>query len=253
MTNLIKAIAVDDENHCLKTLEFELKRNCPEVELVGKIQDAEEAFEILQQVEIDVLFLDIHLQSTSGIELIERLLPVDFEVIFVTAYDDYAIKAFDLSAMHYLLKPVNGGKLRSAVDKVLKKIGEKKKASQSDRYSEMLSALRNDLSQSQKIGIPVQEGVEFVDPAEIVYIKADSNYSVIYFKDGKKLTVSKTLKNIEENYFKTGFVRIHKSHIVNVNELRKYVKNDGGYVVMSSGDQLAVSRSNRQIMNDLFT
>ena len=249
MINPLRAIAVDDENHCLTTLEFELKRNCPNVELIQKIQDADQAYEVLQTAEIDILFLDIHLQSTSGIELLERLLPVDFEVIFVTAYDDYAIKAFDLSAMHYLLKPVNGRKLRAAVDKV----EEKRKLGQSEKYTEMLSALRNDLSQSQKIGIPVQEGVEFVDPSNIIYIKADSNYSVIFFKDGKKLTVSKTLKNLEENYIRSGFVRIHKSHLVNVAELRKYVKNDGGYVVMSDGVRLGVSRSKRQMMNDLFT
>ncbi|GLR16139.1 LytR/AlgR family response regulator transcription factor [Portibacter lacus] len=245
---LIRAIAVDDENHCLKTLEFELSRSCPDVELVRKIQDSEEAFEVLKTEEFDLLFLDIHLQATSGIELLERLMPVDFEVIFVTAYDEYAIKAFDLSAMHYLLKPVNRNKLRMAVDKVV----EKRKKIDVQQYDQMLRALRDDLSQSKKIGIPVQDGVEFIDPSDILYIKADSNYSTFHFKDGRKLMVSKTLKTIEESYLKSGFIRIHKSHLVNISELSKYFKNDGGYVILSNGERLSVSRNKRQILNDLF-
>lgn len=248
LANLI-AIAVDDERHCLKTLEFELHRNCPEVEIVQKIQDADVAYKVLQNAEIDILFLDIHLQSTSGIELLERLMPVEFEVIFVTAYDEYAIKAFDLSAMHYLLKPVNGKKLRTAVDKVL----EKRQHSDLIRYKEMVNVLRREISNSSKIGIPVQEGIEFIDPSEVVHVKADSNYATFFFKDGRKMTVSKTLKNIEESYIKTGFVRIHKSHLVNINEMKKYVKNDGGYVVLSNGERLPVSRNKRQVLNDLFS
>lgn len=244
----LRAIAVDDENHCLTTLEFELGRSCPDVQLIKKIQDSEEAYEVLRTEEFDLLFLDIHLQATSGIELLERLMPVDFDVIFVTAYDEYAIKAFDLSAMHYLLKPVNRNKLRSAVDKVI----EKRKKIDKFQYEQMLKALRDDLSQSKKVGIPVQDGIEFIDPSELLYIKADSNYSTFYFKDGRKLIVSKTLKTIEESYLSSGFVRIHKSHLVNVSELSKYIKNDGGYVVLSNGERLSVSRNKRQILNDLF-
>ena len=114
----LKAIAVDDEQHCIDTLLWELKRHCPEVEICRTFSDPEQAYEELKEAEIDVLFLDIHLQSTSGIELLERLMPVDYHVIFITAYDEYALKAFDLAATHYLLKPVNGKKLKAAIKRI---------------------------------------------------------------------------------------------------------------------------------------
>lgn len=244
----LRAIAVDDENHCLKTLQFELERNCPNVDLIMKIQDADEAFRVLSNADIDLLFLDIHLQSTSGIELLERLLPVDFDVVFVTAYDEYAIKAFDLAASHYLLKPVNGKKLKSAVDK----IETKRSKTENHLLSKMIEQLRNEINQTNKIPVPVQEGIAFVDPQDILYIKAESNYSTFYFKDGKKMTVSKTLKSIEELLNSNGFMRIHKSHLINIKELKKYVKNDGGYVVLSNNVKLAVSRNRKAALNELF-
>lgn len=245
----IKAIAVDDENHCLKTLEFELNRNCPEVELVKKINDADEAFEILKNADIDLLFLDIHLQSTSGIDLLERLLPVDFDVVFVTAYDEYAIKAFDLSAMHYLLKPVNGRKLRAAVEKVI----NKRKKKEREHLKEMIASLKDEINKSNKIPVPVHDGIAFIEPADIIYIQADSNYSTFFFKDGKKMTVSKTLKSLDAMLSNSGFLRIHKSHLINIDSLKKYVKNDGGYVILNNGTRLAVSRNKKQMLNQLFS
>jgi len=248
MKHKITAIAVDDELHSLKTLSYELERICPEVELIHMIQNPDDAFKIIQETEFDLLFLDIHLQTTNGIDLLERLMPVDFDVIFVTAYDEYAIKAFDLSAMHYLLKPINKNKLRIAIEKVK----QKKYKNSEIQYVDMVEALRNEISGSHKVAIPVHDGIEFINPETIIYVKADSNYSTLYFSNGKKLTVSKTLKTVEQSYLTSGFIRIHKSHIINIKELNKYVKNDGGYVVMSDGTKLEVSRSKRQVLNDLY-
>lgn len=245
----IKAIAVDDEKHCLTTLKFELKRFCPNVELIDTIQDADMAMERLPKTEFDLLFLDINLQTISGIELLEQMMPVDFEVIFVTAYDEYAIKAFDLSAMHYLLKPVNGKKLKSAVDKVIEK---RKSSGNVEEYKEMLMSLKDEINQSNKLAVPVHDGIEFVTPNEVVYVKGDGNYSIFHFKDGKKMAVSKTLKSIEDKLTNHSFMRIHKSHLININELVKYVKNEGGYVVLSNGVKLGVSRNKKQMLNDLF-
>lgn len=245
----IRAIAVDDEQHCLDTLLFELKRYCPEVDLVQTIKNGYDAYNLLKESDVDLVFLDIHLQSTSGIALLERLMPVDFDVIFVTAYDEYAIKAFDLSAMHYLLKPVNGKKLKSAVDKIHLKRDAK---NGNEHFKEMFDSIKNELIHANKLALPVQDGIEFIDPKDILYIKGDSNYSTFHFHDGLKTIVSKTLKSLEEGFLPSEFIRIHKSHIINVNELKKYVKNDGGYVIMSDGKKLGVSRYRKQVMNELF-
>jgi two-component system LytT family response regulator len=116
----------------------------------------------------------------------------------------------------------------------------------------MLQALKNEINQSNKIAVPVHDGIEFISPIEVIYIKGDGNYSIIHFKDGKKMTVSKTLKNIEEKLTDQAFIRIHKSHLININELVKYVKHDGGYVILSNGIKLGVSRNKKQMLNDLF-
>lgn len=182
----LKAIAVDDEQHCLNTLSWELNRHCPEVELVAQYKDPEEAYLALKDAEISILFLDIHLQSTSGIELLQRLLPVDYHVIFVTAYDEYALQAFDMAATHYLLKPVNGKKLRAALDRILNSppiLGHEK-------IESLILSLKKDLNRFNKVPFAVQSGVEFIDPESIVYVEGDNNYSILYFKDETKLVVN---------------------------------------------------------------
>ncbi len=245
----IRAIAVDDEKHCIETLLFELERHCPEVEMVQSIQDPSIAMEILSKTDVDLVFLDIHLQSVSGIDLLEKLMPVDFDVIFVTAYDEYAIKAFDLSATHYLLKPVNGKKLRSAIDKVHEK---REQDGEQGSFPELLEAIKGQLNKANKLALPVQDGVEFIDPNDIICVRGDSNYSTIHFTDGKKTMVSKTLKILEEELLPAEFIRIHKSHIININKLKKYVKTDGGYVIMNDGQKLVVSRYRKQVLNEIF-
>lgn len=245
----LQAIAIDDEQHCLDTLVFELERFCPEVELVDQIVDARVALETLKSTDVDLVFLDIHLQSTSGITLLEQLLPVDFDVIFVTAYDEYAIKAFDLSAAHYLLKPVNGKKLKSAVDKVIEK---RRKEEQAGGLEQFMQTLKSNLKSNKRLAFPVQDGLEFIDPNHIEYIEGDSNYSTLHMYNRRPILVSKTLKYLEENILSSDFIRIHKSFLINVTKLSKYIKRDGGYVVMESGKKLSVSRHRKQILNDMF-
>jgi len=148
----LKAIAVDDEQHCLNTLEWELNRHCPEVELIAQYKDPEEAYRALQEADISILFLDIHLQSTSGIELLQRLLPVDYHVIFVTAYDEYALQAFDMAATHYLLKPVNGKKLRAALDRIL----NSPPIQSQEKIESLILSLKKDLNRFNKVPFAVQ-------------------------------------------------------------------------------------------------
>lgn len=244
-----KAIAVDDELHCLETLLWELERNCPEVEVVGQFQDAEQAYEALKKADIDILFLDINLQSTSGIELLNRLMPVDYHVVFITAYDEYAIQAFDLAATHYLLKPVNGKKLKSAIDRI-KDIYTS--GMDQDAIEHLMESIRMEMGSIRKVPFSVQSGVEFICPDDIIYVEGENNYSVLHLSDHKKLVVSKTLGHTEEVLNAYSFIRIHKSYLINLKYIKRYIKTDGGYVELENGTKLSVSRMRKLALNDLF-
>ncbi len=249
MSDVLKAIAVDDEKHCIDTLKWELERNCPNVKLMNCYQDAEEAYDALKEVELDILFLDIHLQSTSGIELLNRLLPVDYHVVFVTAYDEYAIQAFDLAATHYLLKPINGKKLKDAIDRI-----EKLREGNIDQQNmdRLLTSIKSEIGGITRIPFSVQSGVEFIDPDEIIYVGGENNYSILQLSGGKKIVVSKTLSHTEEVLKDHSFLRIHKSYLINLKYLRRYVKADGGHVELDNGINLPVSRLKRTLLNELF-
>ncbi len=246
--NTLKAIAVDDEKHCLETLTWELSRNCPEVEIIATANDAETAREIIAKSDIDILFMDIHLQSTSGLTLVKELQPLDCQVIFVTAYDQYAIEAFEVEALHYLLKPINRNQLRSAIDRII----DQRKNNQKVSIERILTALSETQQNHQRIPFSVQSGIEFVLPDEIIYVKGENNYSVLHFTTGKKLMVSKTLSSVESILSKYTFLRIHKSYLLNLRHIVRYVKVDGGYIVVQGGAQLSVSRTKRSTINELF-
>lgn len=244
----LKAIAVDDEQHCLDTLIWELSRSCPEVEIVHQITDENTAKVEIPKADIDILFMDIHLQSSSGVNLVKDLQPLDCEVIFVTAYDQYAIDAFEVAATHYLLKPINAAKLRTAIDRIL----EKRKEVEKVTIDRILTALSETNLHQQRIPFNVQSGIEFVLPEEIIYVAGENNYSVLHFTSGKKLMVSKTLSYVEKLLSKQTFLRIHKSYLLNLRHIVRYVKADGGYIEVLGGAQLSVSRAKRSTINELF-
>lgn len=245
----LKAIAVDDEQHCLDTLIWELQRNCPEVEMVHTINEEDRARELIPVTDFDILFMDIHLQSTSGIELVKSLQPLDCHVVFVTAYDQYAIEAFEIAATHYLLKPINADKLRTAVDRII----EYKRSNDKVTLENIIAALSNTNQNQRRIAFSIQSGIEFVLPEDIVYVAGENNYSVLYFLSGKKLMVSKTLSVVEGMLSDFTFMRIHKSYLVNLKHIVRYVKADGGYLEVKGGDQLGVSRTKRATIHQLFS
>lgn len=247
--HLIKAVAIDDESHCLDTLKWELNRNCKEVNLMATFEEGDELIAYLSENSIDLLFLDINLGSTTGINLLEQMMPVDFQVIFVTAYDEYAIKAFDLQACHYLLKPINSKKLRDAVSRV----HLNNESNYKSQLSNLISSMNTTSNSKNRIPIPILNGVEFIIPDDIIHIKGDNNYSHIYLEGGRRLLVSKTLKYIEDLVKEYPLLRIHKSHIVHSEKIVKYMKTDGGYVVMNNEERIPVSRANHGLLNQLFS
>ncbi|GAB2782085.1 LytTR family DNA-binding domain-containing protein [Rhabdobacter roseus] len=246
---MMKAILVDDEKHCTESLDILLKAYCPAVEVVGKYNRAEEALEAIGRNSFDVLFLDIEMPVYNGFELLNRVAKQNFDVVFTTAYDQFAVKAFKYSAFDYLLKPIDADELVKCVEK----LSEKK--SQSDVQSQLSflrSILDRDRFQPQKIALPTTVGVEYVEIADIVRCESDSNYTRIFLNNQNPILICRTLKEVEELLENSNFARIHHSHLISLDHLRKYVRSDGGYVIMSDGSELTVSRSRKDVLNNLL-
>lgn len=244
----LKAIAVDDEQHCLDTLAWELARNCPEVELIDQITNEARAKQVLPETDIDLLFMDIHLQSTSGIQLVKDIQPMDYEVIFTTAFDQYAIESYEVDAFYYLLKPINSEKLRSAIDRLVKKRNDFEKFT----IDRIMKAFTDNEILRQRIPFHVQKGIEFVEPDNILFVSGESNYSILHLRSGKTMLISKTLSFVEHMLINHTFLRIHKSYLLNLKYIERYVKADGGYIEVKGGYQLSVSRSKRSVITELF-
>lgn len=238
---MIRTIIIDDERSCIKTLVADLERHCPQVQILQQCESAKDGLKAIQQLDPDLVFLDINMPWMSGLELLEVVGEINFDVIFTTAHDQYAVKAFKLSAIDYLLKPVDQEELIAAVRKVeTKRTGVSK---------EQLEQLQENISPSaplRKIGIPSREGIDFVPIQEILYCEASSNYTYVYLQNGRKLLSAKTLKEFEYLLENDGFCRIHQSNLINLNHLLKYYRGDGGYVIMSNQASLNVSRSKKE-------
>jgi two-component system LytT family response regulator len=238
----IRAMLVDDEYHCLQTLRYELARHCPEVDVIAEASSGEEALEKINAHHPDLLFLDIEMPGMSGFELLRRLAPARCNVIFVTAYDHYAIEAFRYSALDYLLKPVAGDQLREALSRARERMLLHPDTSQLDV---LLHNLRDGL-RSPRIVLPTAKGMDIVNAADILYCIAEGNYTRVCMADGKRYTYSKTLKEVDQLLAPLGFFRIHQSYLVQVSHIQHYLRDDGGYVVMSDGARFPIAKRRKE-------
>lgn len=233
----IKSIIVDDEKHGRENLAGILKQYCPDVELLAEADSVEKAKSLIQEFNPDLVFLDIEMPKANGFQLLEYFKDFRFEVIFVTAYDNYAIKAIRFSAADYILKPININDLKSAVEKVSSRISQRQE-------NQRMKQLVYNLGQpgNPRIGLPTGDRIEFVEVNQIIRCQGEGNYTHLYFEAGKHLLVAKTLVEFEELLQEYNFVRIHKAHLVNLKHVTSYLKTDGGMLHLSNGDEVAISR-----------
>jgi two-component system, LytTR family, response regulator len=245
----IKAIIIDDELHCINTLSRQLEKYCPQIKLLTRCESAAAGMSAIANLQPDLVFLDIEMPRMNGFEMLQHMPKINFEVIFTTAYDQFAIKAIRFSALDYLLKPIDKDELIGAVEKVHSR---KDHFLSSQQLDLLLSNLYNQKNGLQKIALPTLEGYELVLAAQIVRCESDGNYTMVYFKNGQKLLVSKTLKDIEELLAGHHFFRVHHSHLINLNEINRYIKGDGGYVVMSDNANVNVARSKKDALLKFF-
>jgi two-component system LytT family response regulator len=242
---MIKAVIIDDERNSIETLLWKVENFTPDVKVIATFTDPQKGMEYLQKNEIDVLFLDIQMPNLSGFDVLEALDEIDFEVIFTTAFDQYGIQAVKFSALDYLLKPVRNKELEEAIDRYINKRQARNPKLQIDN---LLQNLKSESSTGlpARITLATKESLELVEPAEICYCESDSNYTMIYLVDGRKKLISRTLREFEDMLKPFNFIRTHNSFLVNMAEVREYVKTDGGYIVMKNNANIPVSKSKRE-------
>ncbi|MFT3934098.1 MAG: LytTR family DNA-binding domain-containing protein [Chitinophagaceae bacterium] len=246
---MIKAIIIDDEEHCLETLSLQLKQFCPGVTVAEQCPSARQGIDAIQKYTPDLVFLDIEMPGMNGFELLEQLPRIDFSIVFTTSYDQYAIKAIRFSALDYLLKPVDPKDLVAAVQK----IQQQKQLPLAEQFQLLLAQLKGNRGQLTKTALPTAEGFELVPADEIMHCEASDNYTHIFLKNKKKITACRTLKEIEEQLMDfPHFLRVHHSFMVNLNEVTRYVRGEGGYLIMSDGNTISVSRSRKEALLKRF-
>ncbi len=242
---MIKAILIDDEVHCLDTLSILINDYCPDVQLMERCASAKQGINAVTQHHPSLIFLDIEMPVMNGFEFLEQFKEISFSVIFTTSYDQYAIKAIRFSALDYLLKPIDPKELIAAVQKV-----------QSQKYlpvPEQFQMLMNQIKQKDggynKIAIPTSEGFELIPAEQVMRCEANDNYTHLYLKNKTKIVVCRTLKEMEEQLQDfSSFIRVHNSYIVNINEITKYIRGEGGYVIMNDGATVTVSRTRKETL-----
>ena len=239
----LTALIVDDEKKSREFLLMLLNDFCPEVEVVGMVSSVSDALLLIEKTQPDVVFLDIQLQSEQGFDLLRRLPKINFEVIFTTAHAEYAIEAIRFSALDYLLKPIDPLELQQAVRK---SVGKKNHSLSHLQMQNLLDHFRHARVDLVKIALPTFDGLVFVGIKDIIYLEADSSYTKIVTEHTRPYTVTKVLKEYESMLTSRNFFRIHNSYIINLDKVERYIKGDGGCVVMQNGTTLDVSKRKKQ-------
>ncbi|HET9430669.1 MAG TPA: LytTR family DNA-binding domain-containing protein [Chitinophagaceae bacterium] len=248
---MIKAVIIDDEQHSIDTLKWKLENYCPDVVVQAAFDSPADGVEYLKKNPPDLLFLDIEMPMLNGFDVLEELgRDLPYNIIFITAYDNFGIQAVKFSALDYLLKPVQNKELKDAIDKHLKKIQQKIPAEQIDLLLNNVHAEKK--GKVGKIALASKESIEFVDPQEIICCEANSNYTNVFLAEGRKRVISKTLKEFEDMLSPYQFFRPHNSFLVSLKRVKEFIRGDGGYLVMENKMKIPVSKSKREELMELL-
>jgi len=236
---MIKAIIIDDEQHCIDRLDGLLKQHFVQtINLAGSFQTIEEALTGIRNIQPDLVFLDVQINDKTGFDLLKQIGEINFEIIFTTAYEKYAVQAFRFSALDYLLKPVDPDDLKAAILKLKEVISKNDTAGKLDV---LFHNLKNIQGISKRICVPVINGLVFLQVNDIIRCQSEINYTNIFLKDKHTLLVAKTLKEFENLLSDYNFFRVHNSHMINLNYVKSYNKGKGGYITMTDNSSVEVS------------
>lgn len=239
-----ETIIIDDEMNSIETTELVIDNYCKDIiDVKATFTNPKDAVNGIELLQPELILLDIEMPYMNGFELLSKLNHTNFHVIIITAYSQYATKAFKFSALDYLLKPIDGEELRQAV----LRIKTENKITSKETLIEAESNLRYFKEPSQtKIALNIGEGIEFVMPSEICFFKSDGNYTTIFFENRDNITFIRPLKDLEEVFVDKGFYRIHNSYLINLQKIKRYVKTDGGILVMENNEQVPISRNKKE-------
>lgn len=240
---MLRTILIEDEARSLKVLETMLQPYKDIVDVVGSYSSPVDALQDIYRISPDLVFLDIEMPKLNGFQFLDEIKDISFNVIFTTAYDQFAIKAFKYSAVGYLLKPIDADDLKMAITKVYSAEIKKLLPVQIDIIRQAFRGTIN--IKEQKIALPTPDGLLFVPLNDIIRCESDNNYTKVYFTNRDKLLICRTLKDIEELLGENHFLRVHQSHLVNVNNIKQFIRSDGGYLVMNDNTEIPIARSKR--------
>ena len=236
---MIRAIIIDDEQHGRQALLRALEANCPEVSVLAACETPEAGIARIKELQPNLVFLDIQMPNMSGFDVLQALTPVRFKVIFVTSFEQYAIRAIKFSALDYLLKPVDMDDLVHAVQRAKEHLHNGEGA---QRIESVLNNIHHRTGKIDRLAVPTLQGIDFYKTDEIIYCEADGHYTSLHLPGGRIEVVSKSLKDFENLLSESGFYRSHHSALVNMTHIQKYIRGDGGYVVLTDGHSVPVSR-----------
>jgi two-component system, LytTR family, response regulator len=245
----MNVVLIDDEKNAIEVLQIQLAKYCKEVNIVATALGGKKGIEAIVEHQPDLIFLDIEMPNVNGFDVLEATKHLNYKIIFTTAYNQFAIKAFKFATLDYLLKPIDIIDLQKAVHKAMG-------FTRAVTLEHQLLALKQELGQSkinaEFIALPIGDSMELIAPTDIIRCESDSNYTHIYLSKGKKVIVSKTLKEIEEKLKDLGFVRLHQSHLVNLSYIAKLHKGDNTYITLKNGDNIPISRAKRDEFMELI-
>jgi two-component system, LytTR family, response regulator len=241
----MKAIIVDDESDGIRTLKKLLELNCPEVEVVATCNSAEHARQKLEEVKPDLLFLDVRMPGKSGLDMLSEIAEKKFEVIFVTAHNEYLLQALQFSAVDYLMKPVDEDRLVEAVERVKKRLQEEAVSGRAETLLYNISKAGSPME--MRLCLPTLKGFTIVKLEEIIYCEAQRSYTIFRLTGNKTIMISKPLFDYEQLLAGTIFLRVHKSYLINLLHIKEYLRGEGGTVVMSNGMEIEVSRRKKDL------
>lgn len=250
---MITAILVDDDSNLREGMKALLNRYAPEIRILGEAENVADAVSVIDEINPQVVFLDIQLADGTGFDILEKLTEkngkIASQVVFITAHEQYAIKAFRFSALDFLLKPVDPEELQKVIEKI------KNTVKKNDTFSHidlLLENIRKKVDNFKRIALSTSDGIHLFDVSDIIRCESTDNYTTFHIKNSKPILISKTLKEYEELLSEQGFERIHQSHLINLAYLKSYIKKDGGYVIMSDNSNLPVSQRKKDRLQELI-
>jgi len=244
MTKKLKTIVVDDEQDAVDFITSIIGEYCPSLEVIAKANNVNQGVAAIKDNKPDLVFLDVEMPNGTGFDLLAQFPEKNFDVVFITAFNHYAIKAIKFSAVDYILKPININEFIEAVERVVKKRRERNTQS-NDNLKILMENLKSSLP--SRLAIPTSDGMEYINPRDIIRIEADRSYSWFYLNGGRKMLVSKHLKEFQELLSDRYFFRSHNSHLINLKYVKKYIRKEGGYIEMTDGAVISVSRNRKDL------